>query len=141
MDDKAWNVDVQVHRRILAFLNAARTPEELMAPPVNEVLLVDELMMEADERLHHDEAAHDEVRNSHGHPGAKTKPRRKPLFERELAKRVLQARDDYNPLYGFRHISQLKQIAGINHSLIETLIRLFSPRYRGRWEVLYADAN
>lgn len=132
-ESKPWNVDVKVHRRILAFLNAARRPEELMVPPPNEILIIDERMMEADERLHHDE-----VRDSHGHPGPMTKLKTEVLIERELAKRVLRARDDYNPLHGFRHISQLQKIRGFDHRILDRLIWLFSPRFRGKWEVLYA---
>jgi hypothetical protein len=134
-------IDVKVHRRVLGFLNAARSPEDLMVPPPNEILLVDERVMEADEALHHDEV--------HGHPGGKGHPGRKkseqqadaaPLLNRDLAKRVLRARDDYNPLHGFRHISQLQQIPGFNRAILDRLIKLFSPRFRGKWEVLY-DAD
>lgn len=135
--DKQRMIDVKVHRRVLGFLNAARRPEDLMAPPPNEVMLVDEKVMYADEILHHDE-----IRNSHGHPGPIRRPKPDaPLLERELAKRVLQARDDYSPLYGFRHISQLEKIPGFDRAILDGLIRIFSPRFRGKWEVLYADAD
>jgi len=136
-ESKPWSVDVKVHRRILAFLNAARRPEELMVPPPNEILLVDDRVMHADEILHHDE-----VRDSHAHPGPKTKRKTgaAPLLERALAKRVLQARDDYNPLHGFRHISQLEKIPGFNRAILDRLIWIFSPRFRGKWELLY-DAD
>jgi hypothetical protein len=129
-------IDVSVHRRVLGFLNAARRPEDLMVPPPNEILIVDERVMEIDEALHHDEG-----RDSHGHPGAKEKRKPDVVLERELAKRVLRARDDYSPLHGFRHISQLEKIPGFNRTIIDRLIKLFSPRFRGKWEVLYADAN
>lgn len=129
-------IDVKVHRRILNFLNSARRPEDLMVPPPNEILLIDERVMEVDEALHHDE-----VRDPHGHPEAKRKRQAEVVFERELAKRVLQARDDYNPLYGFRHISQLQKIRGFDRAILDRLIKLFSPRFRGKWEVLYADAD
>jgi len=131
-------IDVKVHRRVLEFLNAARNSEDLMVPPPNEILLVDERVMEADESLHHDEV--------HGHPGGKGHPGRKelnqqadaaPLLERDLAKRILRARDDYNPLHGFRHIGQLQKIPGFNRTILDGLIKLFSPRFRGKWEVLY----
>jgi len=130
-------LDGNVHRRILAFLNAARRPEDLMVPPPNEVMLVDEKVMYADEILHHDE-----IRDSHDHPGPIRRPKPDdPLLERELAKRVLHARDDYSPLYGFRHISQLEKIPGFNRAILDRLIRIFSPRFRGKWEVLYADSH
>ncbi len=129
-------IDVKVHRRVLGFLNAARSPEDLMMPPPNEILLVDERVMEVDERLHHDE-----VRDSHGHPGPKAKRKTEVVLERELAKHVIRARDDYNPLHGFRHISQLEKIPGFNRAILDHLVRLFSPRFRGKWEVLYADTD
>jgi hypothetical protein len=128
-------IDVRVHRRVLGFLNAARSPEDLMVPPPSEILLVYDRVMDADEALHHDE-----VREAHGHPGPK-KPKTEVLLEREFAQRVLQARDDYNPLYGFRHISQIEKIPGFNRAILDSLIRLFSPRFRGKWELLYADTN
>jgi hypothetical protein len=138
VESKQWTLDVNVHRRILAFVNAGRRPEDLMVPPPNEVLLVDERVMDADEALHHDEVRHDEVRDSHGHPGSKRRRTTEVVLERELAKRVLRARDDYNPIYGFRHVSQLQKIPGFDRAILDRLIRLFSPRYRGKWELLYA---
>ena len=135
-EDKQPKIDVNVHRRILDFLNAARRPEDLMQPPPNEILLIDERVMEIDESLHHDE-----IRDSHGRPEPKEKRKTDVVFERDLAKRVLRARDDYSPLHGFRHISQLDKIRGFNPATLERLIRLFSPRFRGRWELLYADTD
>ena len=129
-------IDVNVHRRVLGFLNAARSPRDLMTPPLNEILLIDERVMEVDEALHHDE--------DHGHPGnEKRKPHADatPLLERDLAKRVLRARDDYNPVHGFRHISQLQRVPGFNRAILDRLIKLFAPRFRGKWEVLYDDAD
>src|SRR5213592_2485014 len=121
-ESKQWTLDVNVHRRILEFLNAARRPEDLMVPPPSEVLLVDARVMEADEILHRDE-----IRESHGHPGPKAKRKTEVLLDRALAKRVLAARDDYNPLHGFRHIKQLQQTAGFNKAVLDKLIWLFSP--------------
>lgn len=140
-ESKLGTLDVAVHRRILKFLNAARSPEELMTPPPVEILLVDDRVMAGDVIAHQDEH-HDEIRDSHGHPGAKRKrPRVEHVFSRELAKRILRARDDYNPIAGFRHISQLEKIAGIDRAILDRLIKLFSPRFRGKWEVMYADSH
>jgi hypothetical protein len=135
-DSKQWTLDVNVHRRILEFLNAARRPEDLMRPPPNEVLLVDDRVMQLDEELHHDE-----IHDSHGHPGPNPKRKTEALCDRELAKRVLRARDDHSPLYGFQQINQLQKVVGFDRSILERLIRLFSPRYRGKWELMYADAD
>lgn len=134
--NKQPKIDVKVHRRILDFLNAAHRPEDLMVPPPNEILLVDERVMEVDESLHHDE-----VRDSHGHTEPKGKRKTDVVLDRELAKCVLRARDDYNPLHGFRHISQLEKIPGFDRAVLDRLIKLFSPRFRGKWEVLYADTD
>jgi hypothetical protein len=134
--NKNSKLDVKVHRRILDFLNAAHRPEDLMTPPPNEIMLIDERVMELDEGLHHDEVPH-----SHEHTEPEGKRKIDVVLDRELAKRVLRARDDYNPLHGFRHISQLEKIPGFNRAVLDRLIKLFSPRFRGKWEVLYADTD
>lgn len=125
-------IDVKVHRRILVFVNSARRAEDLMLPPPNEVLLVDERVFRLDE-----DSDHDEIRDSHGHPGPNPKRKAEALFDRELAKRVLHARDDHSPLYGFQHINQIQKVVGFDRAILERLIRLFSPRYRGKWELMY----
>ena len=124
-------IDVKVHRRVLGFLNAARSPEDLMMPPPNEILLFDPRVMDGMEDL-------DEHPPAQDHAG-RTK-RVKPIMDRELAKRMLRERDDYSPLHGFRHISQLQKIPGFDRAILDHLIKLFSPRFRGKWEVLY-DAD
>lgn len=126
-------VNVKVHRRVLVFLNAARSPEDLMKPPPNEVPLFDPVMHGMDEVLHLDEhpPAHDTADLPKGV---------KPIMDRDLAKRVLEARDDHSPLYGFIHISQLQKVPGFNRAILDRLILLFSPKFRGKWEVLY-DAD
>lgn len=124
-------IDVKVHRRVLGFLNAARSPEDLMMPPPNEILLFDPRVMNGAEDL-------DEHPPSQDHAG---QPKRvKPIMDRELAKRILRERDDYSPLHGFRHISQLQKMTGFDRAILDHLIKLFSPRFRGKWEVLY-DAD
>jgi hypothetical protein len=128
-------IDVKVHRRVLRFLNAARSPEDLMMAPPNEIPLFDpRVMYGMDEVLHLDEhpPAHD-----HAVPPKGVEP----IMDRHLAKRVLEARDDHSPLYGFMHISQLQKISGFDRASLERLIWIFSPRFRGKWEVLYADAD
>ena len=118
-------LDGNVHRRILGFLNAARRPEDLMAPPQTEVALIDERVMQGNEDA-------DEHRQE--------TPKATRLLDRKLAKCVLEARDDYSPLYGFRHISQLQKIPGFDRAILDHLIWTFSPKFQGKWEVLY-DAN
>jgi hypothetical protein len=134
-ESESWTVDIDVHRRILTFLNSARRADDLMVPPPHEVLIVDEQLMEADERLHHDE-----LHDAHDHEETTTK-KAEALLDRDLAKRLLRARDDYNPLHGFRHVSQLRKIPGFDRAVLDRLIVLFSPRFRGDWELLYDDAD
>ena len=38
-------IDIEVHRRVLGFLNAARSPQDLMMPPPNEIPLFDPRLM------------------------------------------------------------------------------------------------
>ena len=127
-------IEVKVHRRVLGFLNAARSPEDLMMPPPNEIPLFDPRVMHGmDEDLHLDEhpPAHDQACLPKGV---------EPIMDRALAKLVLEARDDSSPVYGFLHIRQLEKIHGFNRAILDRLILLFSPRFRGKWEVLY-DAD
>jgi hypothetical protein len=124
-------IDVKVHRRVLGFLNAARSPQDLMMPPPNEIPLFDPRVMNGAEDL-------DEHPPSQDHAGLPKGV--KPIMDRKLAKRVLRERDDSSPVYGFMHISQLEKIPGINGGILDHLIKLFSPRFRGKWEVLY-DAD
>jgi hypothetical protein len=136
MDEpKHRTLDVAVHRRILRFLNDARGVEDLMEPPPNGVLLIDERIMQGDERLHLDEHP------APDHAARDLDKHNAPVLERALAKQVLRARDAYNPVYGFRHISQLETIPGFNPAILDRLIWLFSPRFRGKWELLYDDAD
>ncbi len=129
--ESGLKLDHNVHRRVLGFLNAARSPEDLMMPPPNQILLFDPRVMDGMEDL-------DEQRPDQVHAG---QPKRvKPIMDRELAKRMLRERDDYSPLYGFRHISQLQKITGFDRAILDRLILVFSPRFRGKWEVLY-DAD
>ena len=130
-ESKQQMLDGNVHRRLLTFLNTARRPEDLMVAPPNEVTLIDQRVMHGnDENLHLDEVPHD-----HEHPHEIT-----PLFKRDLARRLLKAREDISPLYGFGHIRQLDKIPGLDKHMLDRLVRLFSARFKGKWELLY-DAD
>ena len=91
--NKELKIDVKVHRRILRFLNAARRPGDLMQRPIRDIPLYDGRLMEG---VHEDES----VKES----------KRIPLFDQELAKRVLQEKEKISPIYGFQHIRQLLEI-------------------------------
>ena len=125
-------VDAGVHRRVLDFLNAARSPEELMTPPPNEIPLFDpRVMYGMEDVLHLDE---DAPRRDH----ARLPKDGKPIMDRSLAKHVLAARDDFSPAYGFVHIRQLKDIPGLDRAILDRLFSHFSARRKGKWEVAYS---
>ena len=100
---KQPTIEPKIHRRILRFLNDARTPEELMAPPPTAIRLIDEkVMFGHDEATHTDEAAAKQV-----------KPEL--LLDLDVAKCVFKERERISPIYGFRHIEQV--LAGTRRSI------------------------
>lgn len=78
-------IDFKVHRRILRFLNAARRPEDLMQAPIGKIRPHDGRLIDG---IHEDES----VQAS----------KRMRLFDKALAKRVLQEREKISPIYGFQ---------------------------------------
>ena len=54
----------------------------------------------------------------------------------QIARSLLQHRDALSP-FGFRHLKQVEAIAGIDRRIIDLLIRLCGPRFRGRWDTPY----
>lgn len=123
--DKQPILDGKVHRRILSFLNAARRPEDLMVPPPHDIPLMDERIMHGNEEgIHEDE---------HREEPAK----KEQLLDWELAKCVLEEREHISPLYGFQHIDQLEEIKGFDRRVLDRFVAAFSPRFRGKWEVLF----
>jgi hypothetical protein len=63
---KPPKIDNKVHRRVLSFLSAARIPEDLMVPPQNEVLLIDDRVMHGNqEAVHADEHREEDVTGKH----------------------------------------------------------------------------
>ena len=135
MDEhKLPTIDRNIHRRILAFLNAARRPEDLMVAPPNAIPLIDLRVMDGNDIFHLDE-----VELARGHRAPPPAPA-EPLLERELAKRLIHARDEISPLYGFQHIRQVEKIPGFNRSVFDRLFLIFSARFQGKWELLY-DAH
>jgi len=90
-DTKDKNIDPQTHRRLLRFLNAARTPQDLAFAPTNEV------MADEQEGLKRPVVDHE------------PKPREK-LIDIEEARLLLEGRDKLNPLNGFMHVEQLATV-------------------------------
>ena len=87
-------IDPKAHKRILRFLNAARTPQELVELPQNEIKVRHEI---------------DRGRPDVYEPAKK--PRTK-ILDREEAERVFQERQRLSPLYGFTHWSKSKKSSG-----------------------------
>lgn len=83
-------IDPRTHRRLLRFINAARSPEAIAFAPKNEI-----------------------------RPEEPDPVVRRPVFEHELeereklvdiaqARRLLDARDELSPVHGFFHIDELR---------------------------------
>lgn len=85
-------LDPKTHRRLLRFLNGARTPEDLAYGPLNEIKAEPQ---ETLKRPDVDEPMHE-------------KPRKK-LIDLKQAQRILEERDRLSPLYGFMHLDQLRE--------------------------------
>ena len=113
-------IDVKIHRRILRFLNAARRPEDLLQRPRRDIPLRDDRLMKG---VHEDE------------PEEESK--RLPLLDKELAKSVLQERENISPIYGFQHIRQLLEIKGFDARFFGHLTTAFSAAVHGAWETIY----
>lgn len=92
-EDRGKRLDPKTHRRLLRFLNAARTPEDLAFAPVNEI------KGEEQETLKRPDV--DEPMQE--------RPRTK-LIEIEQARRILEERDNLSPLQGFLHIDELREV-------------------------------
>lgn len=122
-------IDVKVHRRALRFLNAARSPEDLMVPPERDIPLVDGRVMQGDEETFHA----DEHREAATREG--------PLLDWELARSVLEARERISPLYGFQHLRELEELKDFDRRILDRFLTLFSARFSGEWEVLYSSGT
>jgi len=84
------SIDPNTHRRLLRFINRARTPEDLTFAPVNEYKADPQ---ETLERPDVDQPM-------------QQRPR-KQLLELEEAREIIADRDRLNPLRGYSHIDQL----------------------------------
>ena len=109
--------DPQAHRRLLAFLNAARSPEDLLVAP-------------HDRRVVSEEAAHAEHVDLHTEA-------RKELVDRKAARAILDARHEHFPLHGFAHIRDLLEINPRLRDLLLHAMHGFGAHTYGRWDTLY----
>jgi Bacterial Ig-like domain (group 3)/Domain of unknown function (DUF1929)/Repulsive guidance molecule (RGM) C-terminus len=118
-------------RRVLGFLNAARSPEDLAAPSPRQVPLIDERQAHG---IHLDEDGEDYAGHDGGHG------QRPALVDRHLAAHILVERDK-NRLYGFGRIQDVLEIERFRPEILDDIFSLFGPGVYGEWEVLYGGAG
>ena len=117
-DPKAMPIDAKTHRRLLRFINAARTPEDLAFAPEN--------LIKADAQDTTKRPDVDEPMQEHG---------RKRLIELADARRILEHRDQLSPLYGFVHLDPVREIlkrAGLAKYIDHLSAHLSNASY-GEW--------
>lgn len=117
---KTPDIDPRAHKRALRFLNAARTPQDLLELPQNEV----EVLVDPERRRKRPDL----------HERIEKKPPVK-LFDLKQAERVLNECRKLSPLYGFTHIDQLENILGGDafKRIIDLILKWFSGVTYGEW--------
>jgi FtsP/CotA-like multicopper oxidase with cupredoxin domain len=135
-------------RRVLKFLNAARSPQDLVATPPREVPFIDERQAHG---IHLDENhSRGEQPGGHGHgaPGhgapasvGRGHGRRQALFNRHVANHVLADRIRKRPVHGFAHIDEVLDVEHFKPELLDHLFTLLGPGVYGEWEVLHDGAG
>lgn len=110
-------INAKAHKRVLLFLNTARAPQDLMELPENQI---------AEPTVEHGLAGPDI------HEPVEKKPRAH-LFNRAEGERILTARDDASPLYGFTHLDQVRHLLG------EDIFRRFIDRIHWFSGATYGD--
>ena len=110
-------IDARTHRRLLQFINAARTPQDLAFAPQNDVPPA-----EAEPIVRRPD-----VREQREAP--------EKLIEFGQALSILEARDSVSPLQGFAHIDQLRNLI-VRQDLakyLDYLITFMGPATFGKW--------
>ncbi len=119
-------------RRILRFLNRARSPEDLAAVPLRQVPLIDE---------RHEHGVHlDEDRGDRAGHGSR-KGQRVALIDGHLARYIFAERDKKNPLHGFARIHELLELERFRPEILDRIFTLFGPQVYGEWDVLYSGTG
>ena len=103
------SISVSQHRRMLAFLNDATQPEDLMFEKRN--------------------VSHAE---GHGAMEGNVEMKRRKILDEKMAKVVLAFRDREFPL-GFRNLKDLADIIAIDRRIWDKVILLFSGMFFGEW--------
>jgi hypothetical protein len=107
-------IDPAAHRRLLRYLNQARTPDDLAIAP-------------------HDRRIVDEEMDNGDNPEP---PEEKKILTREVAREIIEARDQAFPL-GFSHVKELIAIRPGIAELLNQLVLAFGPANYGKWDLLY----
>jgi hypothetical protein len=103
----------RAEQRALAFVNAARVPDDLTVLP-KDVLVVDEVAAHMGDIPHHVEL--------------------KRTLELDRADKVLHARQEFDLLHGFRI---LKDLLEIDRRFVDVLLSSFGPANYGSWDYWY----
>jgi hypothetical protein len=110
------DVEPRIHRRVLAFLNSATRPDDLMHPP----RVVD---------------GHEEFGRIHeDNPDELERPQT-PVLEEALARKVFEVRET-NGAFGFLDLRELFEISGFKRAVLEHLLHLFGHATYGHWDTL-----
>lgn len=114
---KEEKIDPKTHRRLLRFINLARTPEAIAFAPKNETP-----QEEPDPVLRRPPFDHE------------FEPREK-LIDIDDARRILEARDQISPLQGFARVGQLRDIIAQLElgEFLDQLVALLGPATFGEW--------
>lgn len=112
-------IDYRAHRRLLRFLNTARTADDLVFGPTNEY------KADPQETLKRPDV--DEPME----PCARAR-----LLEWDIAHQILAERDRISPLYGFMHLDQLREgalQARVGRYISDLLVHHLSAASYGEW--------
>lgn len=106
-------IDPKIHKRLLRFINEARTPDDLMVLP------------------HERNVAYEDV----GHPEHfDHHHRHESLFDRKRATELLRVRDEVVPFGGFRNIGEIADILEEWRDFLDHLLEGFNDAIYGRWD-------
>jgi len=111
---KAVKLEAATHRRILHFLNEAIQPEDLMYEKVP--------------------LPNPDVDPIHEDNPEELKPKRKKFLAFEVAKEVIEFRDQEYPL-GFRHLKEVLELKVFDRRRLDVLLHHFSNMFYGSWSV------
>jgi hypothetical protein len=112
-------IDPKLHRRVLAFFNAARGAEELLVAP-------------NDRQIANEELAHIDL--------VEVEPEERQVLTIEDAQAIIEARDRVSPINGFAHLRELVALRPGIAELLPGILRFLGPASHGRWDLLYPIA-